>query len=128
MVFNTIFNSISLILQQPVHLSMLSWSSFNQYSAQYSFQATGCFPTTTDSSQRGMNPVAMNIINPWKEYWPSLGSNKRPPVLKCRTKIGMQLFTGLILTFTIRQEQNNTIVTISEKTMLNKKYQSNQPF
>ena len=45
MVFNDIFNSISVILWRPVHLSMLSWSSFNHYSAQYSFQATGCFPT-----------------------------------------------------------------------------------
>ena len=44
-VFNAIFKSISIILWQPVHLSMPSWSSFNQYSAQYSFQATGCFPT-----------------------------------------------------------------------------------
>ena len=44
MVFYTIFNSISVISQLPVHPSMLSWSSFNQYSAQYSFQATGCFP------------------------------------------------------------------------------------
>ena len=42
MVFNAIFNSISVI--SPVYLSMLSWSSFNQYSAQYSFQAIGCFP------------------------------------------------------------------------------------
>ena len=25
-----------------------------------------------------MNPVAMTIINPWKEYWPSRGSNQRP--------------------------------------------------
>ena len=32
--------------------------------------------------ERGMNPVAMTIINSWKEYWPSLGSNQRPPVLK----------------------------------------------
>ena len=29
-----------------------------------------------------MNPVAMNIINPRKKYWPSRGSNRRPPVLK----------------------------------------------
>ena len=34
-VFNAIFNDIS----------MLSWSSLYQYSAQYSFQATDCFPT-----------------------------------------------------------------------------------
>ena len=37
--------------------------------------------TTTDSVERGMNPVAMAIINPWKGYWTSLGSNQRPPVL-----------------------------------------------
>ena len=35
--------------------------------------------TFVESSQRGMNPVAMTIINPRKEY---LGSNQRPPVLK----------------------------------------------
>ena len=34
------------------------------------------------SGERGMNPVAMVIINPWKEYWPGRGSNQRPPVLK----------------------------------------------
>ena len=28
MVFKAVFNSISVISQQPVHLSMLSWSSF----------------------------------------------------------------------------------------------------
>ena len=37
---------------------------------------------TMDSSERGMNPVEMTIINPRKEYWPSQGSNQRPPVLK----------------------------------------------
>ena len=35
-----------------------------------------------DSSDRGMNPFAMTIINPKKEYWPSWGSNQQPPVLK----------------------------------------------
>ena len=45
MLFHAVFNNISVISQWPVHLSMLSWSSFNQYSAQYSFQAIGCFPT-----------------------------------------------------------------------------------
>ena len=35
--------------------------------------------------ERGMNPVAMTIINPWKEYWPSRGSNQRPPVIKSAT-------------------------------------------
>ena len=31
-----------------------------------------------DSGERGMNPVAMTIISPQKEYWPSQGSNQRP--------------------------------------------------
>ena len=34
-----------------------------------------------DSGSRGMNSVAMTIINPW----PSRGSNPRPPVLKSCT-------------------------------------------
>ena len=49
-----------------------------------------CFPQlyiftiveTKDSSKRGINPVAMTIINPQKEYLQSQGSNKQPPVLK----------------------------------------------
>ena len=87
MVFNTVFNSISFISRLPVHLSMLSWNSFNQYSAQYSFQATGRFyyitvVKTTNSAEKGMIPVPMTIINPWKEYWLSRGLNQRPPVLK----------------------------------------------
>ena len=40
---------------------------------------------TTDSGERGMNPVAMTVINPRKEYWPSRGSNQRPPVLNFGT-------------------------------------------
>ena len=35
-----------------------------------------------DSGERGMNPVAMTIINPRKEYWLSWGSNERPSVVK----------------------------------------------
>ena len=68
------------------NLSLLSWSFFffNQCSAQYSSQAAGCLTVveTTDSGERGMNPVAMTIINPRKEYWLNRGSNQRPPVLK----------------------------------------------
>ena len=29
------------------------------------------FVETADNSEREMNPVAMTIIKPWKEYWPS---------------------------------------------------------
>ena len=90
MMFNVVFNSILVISWRPVHLSMRSWSSFNQYSAQYSFQANWLrFPLnhckTTDSGERGMNPVAMAIIDPQKEYWPSRGSNQLPPVFKSAT-------------------------------------------
>ena len=38
-----------------------------------------------ESDERGMNPVVMTIINPRKEYWPSRGSNQRPPILKSAT-------------------------------------------
>ena len=33
---------------------------------------------TKDCGERGMNPVAMTIINPWEEYWASWRSNQRP--------------------------------------------------
>ena len=39
-VVNAVFHSISGISWRPVHLSMLSWSCFNQYSAQLTYQAT----------------------------------------------------------------------------------------
>ena len=73
MVFNAVFNGIPVISRRPMHPPILSWNPFNQYSSQYSFQATGCFPVktiveTTDSSERGINPVAMTIINSLKEY------------------------------------------------------------
>ena len=32
-----------------------------------------------------MNPVAMTIVNPWKEYWSRRGSNQRLPVLTSET-------------------------------------------
>ena len=44
MVFNADFNLILVISRRPVHISMPPWSSFNQYSIQYCFQAIGCFP------------------------------------------------------------------------------------
>ena len=44
---------------------------------------------TTDSGERGMNPVAMIIITPQKEYWPSCGSNQRPPILKSDLAFGL---------------------------------------
>ena len=71
----------------PIHAFL---EFFNQLSAQYSFKATGCFSHTTifeimDSGERGMNPVAITIINPRKEYWPSRGLNQQSPVLMSAT-------------------------------------------
>ena len=44
-----------------------------------------------------MNPVAVTIISPGKEYWPSRGSIHRPPVLKSATLptelLGSELLT-----------------------------------
>ena len=37
---------------------------------------------TTDSGERGMNPVAMTIINPQREYWQNWGSSQGPAVQK----------------------------------------------
>ena len=90
MVYNAIFNSISVLSQRPAHLSLLSWSSFNQYSRTIFFSSHWLrshitIVETTDSDERGMNPVAMTIINSRKKYWPSLGSNQRPPVLRSAT-------------------------------------------
>ena len=58
---------------------------FYPYSAQYSLQATCCFPKipiveTMDRGGRGTNPLAMTIINPRKEYWPS---QRFEPALSC---------------------------------------------
>ena len=56
MVFNAIFNSISVTSWQPVHLSMLSWSSFNQYSTFFPRHMQLSHITiveTTDSGGKG---------------------------------------------------------------------------
>ena len=46
------------------------------------FPHNPCRKKKIDISERGMNPVAMTIINPLKAYWPSRGSNQPPRVLK----------------------------------------------
>ena len=72
MVLNAVFNSISVISRLPVHLCMLSCSSFNQYSANILSKPLAAFThnhcQNNDSGESGMNPVAISIINPWKEY------------------------------------------------------------
>ena len=38
-----------------------------------------------NNGQRSERNESCRNIKPWKEYWPSRGSNKRPPVLKSAT-------------------------------------------
>ena len=38
-----------------------------------------------ESDERRMNPTAMTINNPLKEYWANQRSNQRPPLLKSCT-------------------------------------------
>ena len=87
MVFNAVFNGISVVSRRPVHLFMFSWGSFNKYFAQYFFQATGFFPTYPLSKQWTVvrwEWILLQWLNPLKEYWPSWGSIQRP-VLKSAT-------------------------------------------
>ena len=74
-----------------MNLSMLSWISFNHYSVQYSFKATGCFSTKPasrgyDSYETGMNPVALLSPILGENIGQAQGSN---PVVKGKLlKIG----------------------------------------
>ena len=72
MVLNAVLNSISVISQRPVHLSMLSWSCFNQYSAQNSFQSTDCLPTYPLSKQR--TAVTEEWLIDWMVFYATFNS------------------------------------------------------
>ena len=63
MVFNAVFNSISVI-SKP-----LAAFPHNHF-------------WNNGHGKRGEESCPMTIINPQKEYWPSLGSNQQPTVLK----------------------------------------------
>ena len=58
MVFNAVFNSISVISAICTIFSPSHW-----------LVSYITIVKTKDSDERGMNPVTMTIINPWKEYW-----------------------------------------------------------
>ena len=83
----TPFSRVSVIWRCPVHPSMLSWSFFNRYSAQYSFETTAFLPTEPLSKQQTAVREE-EILSQWlssileKKYWPSRRSNQRPPILK----------------------------------------------
>ena len=78
-----------------------------------------------DSGEKGMNPVAITIISPRKEYWPSSGVETATGVesnqvlygtdlamearlyflekyLQCKSKIRLQVMCALILIYTVR--------------------------
>ena len=82
----TPFSTVIQLKWQPVHLSLSSLKPVLH--TIYVFFSNHWLPSnitiveTTNSSERGMNPVAMTIINPQKEYWLNRGSNQQPPVLK----------------------------------------------
>ena len=59
---------------------------------------------TTENGERGVNPVAMTIINPRKEYWQSCGSNQCPSVLKSAT-LPTELWTSAKVTPSILHNQ-----------------------
>ena len=78
MLFNVIFNIITVISQQTVHQSILSWIFFT-LTPQYSFQATGFFSKIIitkymDTCERGTMTITMIIIHSQKEYWLRQGS------------------------------------------------------
>ena len=79
MAFKAFISSISVLLRQPVHLSMPSWGSLKpvfrtMFLPRHWLLSHIAVVKTMDSSE--MNPVAMTIINPRKEYWPNTGSNQ----------------------------------------------------
>ena len=96
MVFNVISTAFQLYLcghcNYPCFPEVLLTSTLHhilQCTAQYSFQATGCFSHNHSRNnvqwREGINPVSTTIINPRKKYWLSWGSNQQPPVLKSGT-------------------------------------------
>ena len=102
MVFNAVFNSAPihafLVFFQPV-LRTIFFSSHWLLSHIAIVQ-------TMDSGFRGMNLVAMTIINPRKEYWPNRGlSNQRLPVLKSAT-LPTELWGWALLTQSMTQIHN----------------------
>ena len=51
-----------------------------------------------------MNPVAKTITNARKEYWPSRGSNQRPPVVKRGKGPEQKMYKKYVLIFDFRTD------------------------
>ena len=66
---------------------------------------------TMDSGWRRMNPIAMTIINPQKEYRPSRGSNQGPCVHKFFTATDSATRAWLLLINAVPAASRRSIVT-----------------
>ena len=86
--FNTVFKVISVISPWPVHLSEVLLTSTQHIILTNPLAALPHYHCR--NSERGMNPVALTII----EYWPSLGSNQLPPEGVYDEKIPIILYTN----------------------------------
>ena len=62
---NADFNIISLISQEPVHISMLSWHFFHQNFTQYFFKATGYFPYFSHCQHNGQQLERIWLLYLW---------------------------------------------------------------
>ena len=93
MVFNAIFNLIAVIIYycgqyiNPCFTGVLLTSTLHNILSKF----LAAFPHNHfRKNEREVNSFAIIIINAWKEYWQSRGSNQQLPVLKSCT-----LFTEL---------------------------------
>ena len=89
MVFNLVSNNISVISRRsityPCFPGVLLKVLRTIFIPSHWLLSNKAIVETMDSGETGVNPVAMTIINPRKEYWLGRGSNQRPPVLKSGT-------------------------------------------
>ena len=84
----------------------------------------------TDRVERGMNPVAMTIVVPQKEYWLSRGSNQRHPVLKS-SSLPTELWTwptALLITVVILPGSKDCVAPCFEYLMKFTLYQTTTVF
>ena len=91
MVFNTIFNIISVISRWLIRISMFSWISFlpvvhtTFFPSQWQLSQITIVETTISAEKRGVNLVVSTIKSPRKENLPGRGSNQRPPFVQFRS-------------------------------------------
>ena len=85
MVFSAVFNIISLTLDCQCIYSCLPGIPFisaaNNILSKALLLCHKTIVRTMDRGERGMNPVTLTVIYPWKENWPGQRLNKGPPVL-----------------------------------------------